>query len=252
MRCGECRKAFTLVELLVVVAVICILLAILLPAIAMVREKARQAKCISNLRQAGVALSMYYNGWQRYPYTCVHPGDLHENPWEENLLGDRMYGDYRDLGFRNCQRYVDNRLVFVCPSDNPHPSVTLRERQEQWGRIFEFGYSMNGHISSGLNGGFGILSLSKDASGQVLAVDGGWSFAINFSGHYLDGGGWDSPHWCSNMVTYRHMNHSSVTVVCRDGHAGSHRYSRDRSPNTEEVFFAGIGEDHDVLMGWSQ
>ena len=45
------RHAFTLIELLVVIAIICIVAAILFPTFASVREKGRQADCLSNLKQ---------------------------------------------------------------------------------------------------------------------------------------------------------------------------------------------------------
>jgi prepilin-type N-terminal cleavage/methylation domain-containing protein/prepilin-type processing-associated H-X9-DG protein len=53
------RCAFTLIELLVVIAIIAILAAILFPVFAQAREKARQATCISNLKQLGTAALMY-------------------------------------------------------------------------------------------------------------------------------------------------------------------------------------------------
>src|SRR5437868_13782583 len=66
------RRAFTLVELLVVIGVIALLIALLLPALRAAQEHARRAKCASNLRSIGQAMTMYVQHSGYYPCCTLY------------------------------------------------------------------------------------------------------------------------------------------------------------------------------------
>src|SRR6266566_7457778 len=68
------QAGFTLVELLVAIAIIAILIAILLPVLGSVRERANRIKCAGNLRQLGTALYIYAaDNKNNFPRTVQHP-----------------------------------------------------------------------------------------------------------------------------------------------------------------------------------
>lgn len=68
-------KGFTLIELLVVVAIIAVLIALLLPAVQAARESARRARCLSSMKQLGVALNNYHEAFDRLPPGAVFLGN---------------------------------------------------------------------------------------------------------------------------------------------------------------------------------
>ncbi len=76
------RRAFTLIELLVVIAIIAILAAILFPVFARAKEAAKKAKCLSHLRQAGIAMELYLNDYDdRLPDRRDLKTSLGFRPW---------------------------------------------------------------------------------------------------------------------------------------------------------------------------
>jgi len=83
------KRAFTLVELLVVIAVIAILASIFLPVLSRAKEKARTVQCISNVRQMLVALSLFVDDYGHYPLgfgpSPDSVGSVYGQSWQDTL-----------------------------------------------------------------------------------------------------------------------------------------------------------------------
>lgn len=130
------KGGFTLIELLVVIAIIAILAAILFPVFAQARAKARQAACLSNMKQVGTALMMYA---QDYDETLA--GNSYSPP--NSNAGDAGFAPL-PLGFmdpdplkvgrnwaRDLQPYVKNLAVYVCPQSKPRSSYSTGSPYEE-------------------------------------------------------------------------------------------------------------------------
>lgn len=109
-------RGFTLIELLVVIAIIAILAAILFPVFAQAREKARQISCASNLKQLGLAVSLYVQDYdEAYPTLDTNNPTL-------GVVNDgsvKMWASWMPQIYP----YVKSKGLFTCP-DGVH-SLTI-------------------------------------------------------------------------------------------------------------------------------
>jgi len=156
---GTPNAGFTLIELLVVVAILAILAAILFPAFSRAREKARQASCMSNLKQLAAAVQMYVSDYDgMYPIFSY-------NGYQGFSAGTG--GHWIDMIFP----YVRNMQLFDCPT---HPRKLRRV-----GGTFHIGYVSYGYVSSSGPGtaNFGVAGKHEAAveepSTTILLVDDG-------------------------------------------------------------------------------
>lgn len=82
----QLRQGATLIEMLVVTAIVGILVAILLPAVQVVRETAKQAQCVGNLRQIGVAIQNYETTHRRLPVGTGFADFTEQSTWPWNYV----------------------------------------------------------------------------------------------------------------------------------------------------------------------
>ena len=196
--------AFTLIELLIVVAIIAILASMLLPSLARARDKGKSAKCQSNLRQLGMAEMMYDEDHQVYP-TGWPPADLLALPLPP-------------IWYRQLQPYLGRATnvsgggVFICPSSQQkaQPGETVGKGLREGGFWGFLAYAQNGYINNGKRD-VGSRDV-KDVTGTLLLADtDGWDACL-----YPDG----SP--VAN-VNYRHSGGTERSAETERGVFGQKR-----------------------------
>ena len=111
------KKSFTLIELLIVIAIIAILAGMLLPALNAAKERGRSASCQNKVKQIGGAMSMYLaSNDDIFPTSETHTDLLIGTTWSDVLLPYLGYD-------QNSNAHLKRSGVFVCPSQqNVHES----------------------------------------------------------------------------------------------------------------------------------
>lgn len=151
------EKAFTLVELLVVIGIIALLISILLPTLGRTREMARRIVCSSNLRQIAMATFMYEQNYKTMPGPVIpcalDPLVVNASP---SLIDFTLNGNpqwYRSRNLASDDKLhglMKNRQIWFCPSGQNlrENAVPVSASSPFVGRKLQYGYLCNNQPTS--------------------------------------------------------------------------------------------------------
>ena len=161
------QRAFTLVELLVVIGIIALLISILLPALSSARRNANSVKCLSNLRQIGGAFSLYsvqYKG--AWPVAVHSINDTRYNMAEEHRWPDLVapfVSATQQFKYDNLEEIRKNSVIWGCPEWTKTEDFT-----SSFADKVRVGYGMNYYCTYFEPGGEKTLAYITGSTGEYI------------------------------------------------------------------------------------
>jgi prepilin-type N-terminal cleavage/methylation domain-containing protein len=164
----EREKAFTLLELLIVIAIISILASLFFPALHRARQASQSASCLNNLKQWGIATHLFAMENNDFlPKDGAPNGISTEEGWYLDLPRALGIATYREIPWRTNATIEPGRSIWICPSN---------QRRSNGNNLFH--YCLNEHVNKVGAGNQVKLSAIRRPTAVVWLFDNGKLAAV--------------------------------------------------------------------------